>query len=567
MKILIADDNHVERLILSKVIENLGHQVIQAEDGALAVTQFNDHQPDFVFLDVLMPQLDGYEVAEILKGENAKSWFPIVFLTSLTEASDLARCIESGGDDFVSKPINKVIIKAKIEAFERIINLYNTVDEQKEKIQYHHQHLVQEQEAAKRVFNNIAHRGCLESPNINYHLSPMSIFNGDLMLAAELPMGGMRLMLADFTGHGLPAAIGAMPTSEIFYGMTAKGFSIRDMMTEMNSRLYNVLPRGVFCCVIVFDIDSLDERLTIWNAGAPDSYLLDCNRKEIQRIHSSHLPIGIQSPEKFEVTYQSFEFTKQHKIIVITDGIIEAINSQEEMFGEKNLYREIEKNILEDNICQKLMDKVEEFCGASDPTDDLSLLEVSSPIYEVDKAIQAKVSDAKNTGVCDSRLSLTLRGRSLANFDPIPLFLQTFVTCNELIPHRAEIFTLLSELYNNALDHGVLGLSSSMKSSSDGFAQYYQKRAESLEKLTKGHVTLTVDHRPTDDGGELMLELSDSGSGFDLESLVQPDEKNYSGRGLPLLFKLCDSIEYFDQGTRVVAIYRWYRSNERKIGA
>ncbi|MDQ7050962.1 MAG: response regulator [Enterobacterales bacterium] len=227
MKILIADDNHIERLILSKVIENLGHHVILAEDGEQAVIQFNQHQPDFVFLDVLMPKFDGYEVARIIKKENTQSWFPIIFLTSLTEASDLAKCIESGGDDFVSKPINKVIIQAKIAAFERIINLYSTVDDQKAKIQFHHRHLVQEQEAAKRIFNNIVHRGSLESDNINYHLSPMSIFNGDLMLAAELPMGGMRLMLADFTGHGLPAAIGAMPASEIFYGMTAKGFSIR----------------------------------------------------------------------------------------------------------------------------------------------------------------------------------------------------------------------------------------------------------------------------------------------------------------------------------------------------
>ena len=60
MKILIADDNHVERLILSKVIENLGHTVVQAEDGESAVLQFNQQQPDFVFLDVLMPKFDGY---------------------------------------------------------------------------------------------------------------------------------------------------------------------------------------------------------------------------------------------------------------------------------------------------------------------------------------------------------------------------------------------------------------------------------------------------------------------------------------------------------------------------
>ncbi len=226
LKILIADDNTTERLILSKVLNNYGHSVIQASDGKEAIALFQEDKPDMVFLDVLMPEFDGYEVAEEIKKSPDQSWIPIIFLTSLTEAHDLAKCIDVGGDDFVSKPINKIIIKAKVDAFERILKLYATVEEQRERIQYHHEHLVQEQEAAKRIFNNIAHRGCLESANINYHLSPMSIFNGDLMLASKLPMGGMRLLLADFTGHGLPAAIGAMPTSEIFYGMTTKGFSI-----------------------------------------------------------------------------------------------------------------------------------------------------------------------------------------------------------------------------------------------------------------------------------------------------------------------------------------------------
>ena len=227
MNILIADDNEVERLILSRVLESQGHNVIQAATGGQAIEAYHKQQPGLVFLDVLMPDIDGYEVASEIKKEQASRWVPIIFLTSLTDAYDLAKCIECGGDDFVSKPINRIIIKAKVDAFSRIAHLYETIETQKSEIQFHNEHLIQEQEAAKKVFNNIAHRGCLEADNVHFHLSPMSIFNGDLLLAAETPMGGMRLMLADFTGHGLPAAIGAMPTSEIFYSMTKKGFTIQ----------------------------------------------------------------------------------------------------------------------------------------------------------------------------------------------------------------------------------------------------------------------------------------------------------------------------------------------------
>src|SRR5690606_40932182 len=84
----------------------------------------------------------------------------------------------------------------------------------------HNEHLLREQHVAKAVFDKVAHSGCLDAPNIRYMQSPYALFNGDLLLAAYKPSGGMHVMLGDFTGHGLPAAIGAMPLAELFYGMT-----------------------------------------------------------------------------------------------------------------------------------------------------------------------------------------------------------------------------------------------------------------------------------------------------------------------------------------------------------
>lgn len=562
MKILIADDNKIDRLILSRILEKYDYDVIQAEDGEQAISLFKEHSPALVLLDVLMPGYDGYEVAEIIKKDTSRGWFPIIFLTSLSEASDIAKCIDAGGDDFVSKPINKIIIKAKIDAFLRIIKLYDTIAKQKEEIKYHNERLIQEQEAAKRIFNNIVHLGCLDSENINYHLSPMSIFNGDLMLAAELPSGGMRLMLADFTGHGLPAAIGTMPASEIFYSMTNKGFSIHDMMVEMNKRLYTVLPRGIFSCVIVLDIDVIDEILTFWNAGAPNSYLINQKTKTVELLPSSHLPIGIQSPEKFEVNCQTYEFTKSHKIIAVTDGIVEAEDANAKMFGEQRLLDCINKSIMEDNICNALMSEVKKYSGTTEQSDDISLLEVSFPSHVLtEESTQTSDGNANTEGTSDADLSLKLRGKSLGSFDPIPFFLQTILSCSELIPHRARIFTVLSELYNNALDHGVLGLDSAMKNDINGFSNYYNKREQGLTDIGSGFVNVSVDHQPTENGGRLIFCLTDSGNGFDVKTVIKEGSKNYSGRGLPLLISLCDTVNFLDGGSRVEAVYLWDRDD------
>lgn len=562
MKILIADDNNVERLILSRVLEAEGHEVIQAETGTQAIDFYFESSPSLVFLDVLMPDIDGYEVASAIKKGQVSRWIPIIFLTSLTDAYDLAKCIEYGGDDFVSKPINRIIIKAKVDAFARISKLYETIETQKSEIQFHNDHLIQEQEAAKKIFNNIAHRGCLASNNINYHLSPMSIFNGDLMLAAETPMGGMRLMLADFTGHGLPAAIGAMPTSEIFYGMTKKGFAIPDVMTEMNTRLYSVLPRGVFCCVIIADIDALDERITIWNAGAPQAYILDQDTGNIDIVHSCHLPLGVQSPPKFKVDYKIFSFSPKHKLLAVTDGIIESVNPESEMYGETRMLEYIKTNMRHPNLCDALIEQVVEFTGDAAQGDDLSLLEVAFPHHHLDQVAPAENQSHAQTGTLDSNLNLCLRGKSLGKFDPIPLFLQTLLECRELTPHRSRIFTVLSELYNNALEHGVLGLDSGIKSGGEGFAKYYKLRTEGLLDLDDGFVSVEIDHRPLPDGGEIEFNFKDSGKGFDFPKVMKSGSKHYSGRGIPLILNLCESVEFFDHGKHVRAIYRWVANEE-----
>lgn len=569
MKILIADDNRVERFILLKVLEQCGHEVIQAETGREAIQLFFEHRPALVFLDVLMPDVDGYEVAAAISGNDRSHWVPIIFLTSLTEASDLAKCIECGGDDFVSKPINRIIIKAKVDAFSRISKLYETIEVQKNEIEFHNEHLIKEQEAAKRIFNNIAHRGCLDSDNINYHLSPMSIFNGDLLLAAETPMGGTRLMLADFTGHGLPAAMGALPTSEIFYSMTRKGFAISDVMTEMNTRLHEVLPRGIFCCVVIADIDAVYEQISLWNAGLPQAFIINQNDGEIKSIQSSHLPLGVQSPEKFSVEPQVLAFGEKHKLLAVTDGIIESTNRNDEMFGEERILDYIKKDLelsrlsqpgpSQRNMCDGLVDKVVAFTNNAAQGDDLSLLEVSFPHHQKmdDNLLEGRQMTAL-TGTLDSSLSLSLRGKSLARFDPIPLLLQTILECRELTPHRSRIFTILSELYNNAVEHGVLGLDSKIKNGPQGFSNYYRLRHELLESLSDGQVTLKFDHRPLADGGEIIFDVVDSGTGFDVKKIDFSQGDEYSGRGLPLLLSLCDSLEQLEGGRHVRATYRWF---------
>lgn len=558
LSILIADDNQTDRMILETILHKEGHQVYAAEDGLEAVQLFKEHDIHIVLLDALMPRMDGYEAAEQIKNLAGEKLVPIIFLTSLKEAPALARCLEVGGDDFLTKPYNKIILQAKLNASSRLAGLYSTVQQQRDEIQYHTDRLVHEQSVAKKVFDNIAHRGCLDSSNIRYVLSPMSIFNGDLLLAAPKPSGGLHLLLGDFTGHGLPAAIGAMPVSEIFYGMTLKGFVVADILVEVNKRLVNILPRGVFCCAIAVDIDFQNNIIQFWNGGLPEGFILRKGQGKINTIPSKNLPLGIVAQNNFRNEMQVEKFERGDRIYMFSDGIIEATNAKGDMYGDGRLYEQVDVHGQSGTVFDEVMTSLSEFRGNYEQDDDITFVEITCE--DVKAGLQEKDNVNQDMqGPLDWRLDYELRPRTLKTFDPLPLVLQVLMETPALRPHRGKVFTILAELYSNALDHGILKLDSQLKSSPDGFASYYEKRAERLEKLSDARLRLSVELvAETKNSGALYFRFEDSGEGFDYTtSKDMKENEGYSGRGIPLIKSLCERVEFSGNGNKVEAVYRW----------
>ena len=119
-RVLVADDNPVDRKVLTSIVKSAGYLVDEAVDGIDALAKYEADPPDLVLLDALMPGKDGFEVAQEIRANSDGAFVPIIFLTSLTEASELVKCLEAGGDDFLSKPYNKIILQAKLNAFDRM---------------------------------------------------------------------------------------------------------------------------------------------------------------------------------------------------------------------------------------------------------------------------------------------------------------------------------------------------------------------------------------------------------------------------------------------------------------
>ncbi len=295
--------------------------MLTAGNGLEAVALFETERPQLVLMDVMMPVMDGFEAARRIKQQAGEELVPIIFLTSLAKPRHWCRAWRRAATISL-QPYNRVILEAKINAMGRLHLLQRTVLEQRDLIVRHNEHLLNEQRVAKAVFDKVAHSGCLNASNVRYLQSPLALFNGDLLLAAYKPSGGMHVLLGDFTGHGLPAAIGAMPLAEVFYGMTAKGYPMADILRRDERQLKRILPVGVFCCATLLNLSFQRELVEVWNGGLPDGYLLRAASGERVALVSRHLPLGILEPAAFSDRCETYPLDIEDRIFLFSDGVL-----------------------------------------------------------------------------------------------------------------------------------------------------------------------------------------------------------------------------------------------------
>ncbi len=556
LSILIAEDSAADRMLLSTIVSRQGHRVLTASNGLEAMALFEQERPQLVLMDALMPVMDGFEASRRIKVAAGEALVPIIFLTSLTENEALVRCLEVG-DDFLAKPYNQIILQAKITAMDRLRRLQQTVLEQRDLIAKHNEHLLTEQRVAKAVFDKVAHSGCLSAANIRYLQSPFALFNGDLLLAAFKPSGGMHVLLGDFTGHGLPAAIGAMPLAEVFYGMTAKGFSMAEILREMNAKLKRILPVGVFCCATMLNLSFQRRVVEVWNGGLPDGHLLHADSGERVPLVSRHLPLGVLDPGSFKDVYEVHPLSLGDRIFLLSDGVLETCDASGQLFGEDRLLRVLAAGHRPESLFDEIQAALAAFRGEAQ--DDVSMIELA--MVEDGQLARPPLafSDSGQSSALDWAASFEFRAEALKRFNPLPFLLQLLMEVQGLRARGGALYTVMAELYSNALEHGVLRLDSALKSDAQGFSLYYLERGRRLRALDKGLVKFELELLPEAGGGCLRIRVQDSGEGFDVADVMarQADGGSLCGRGMRLVRQLSDHCEWSADGRITIVEFRW----------
>jgi CheY-like chemotaxis protein len=573
---LVVDDSKMQCKLLSVLLEEENYQVVVANDGASGVQMYIEHQPDLVLMDINMPIMDGFEATRrIKKLSGAGNLAPLIFITSMDNEKAFIESVEAGGDSILVRPFSPKVFKAKIKAMQRISDLV----EQVKGLQQEQQN---DAELAEKMMTGVIEARNFALDQIGVIKKAATIFSGDIQLSALCPNGDLNVLLGDFTGHGLRSSIGAIPVTETFRAMTKKGFSILEIVAQINRQMYTLLPGDLFFAACFACISEHEKSAYIFNAGLPDGYLFNEEAKIKRQFSSTHPPLGILPQLLPDAQLEVVQVKNSDRIVFITDGIVEARNQAGELFGFPRFESAAIEGVGKKDLVNSVLRSLDEFCQHCEQEDDISLVDIPcsgwQPVeFKNNIIIPESPSEEDNVlGVVQSTLPawsyhLHLTDKLLKTVNPIPLVMNQINDLEGAGEHWQCLYTILTELFINSLDHGVLELNSSLKNSAEGFSQYFKERTKRLEQLENNivgtpinFIRITLKYFPLSHGGKMVINIKDSGQGFDIlgviknNSLAVNDGIKLSGRGVELVNQLCDTLEYQEQGTLVTASYIWH---------
>ncbi|VAW52124.1 Serine phosphatase RsbU, regulator of sigma subunit [hydrothermal vent metagenome] len=544
--ILVISDSSV---IVSDVDDGLteaGFDLLVASDSKRAFDFFTQNHVDYIFVDLGAIDMSGGALVRSLRIYAGDRFVPIIVFAESEEEAVLADCIASGCDDFIFKPFNSTALKARIASLEQMCELKKL-----------YKSTVNEQIVAKQILSYALSERSIEFEEIKLLSRSKGVFSGDLFLTGRRADGGLHIILADFTGHGLSAAIGSLPVADIFSVMTEKGFEVADILENINNKLHTLLPISMFMACSVLKISKNLKFVEIWNGGMPDIYIRDTKTGSIKyKLKSNHIPLGINETTVSRFEMETVPLCQDDQLIIYTDGLTDAMNEEGDMFGESRLEKCIENNKDNISIFSSIVQEFNDYCGKVNPDDDVTLACIPCTPYltEVDDPCHTDSVQIASNSKDDWCWYMELSGSSLRNVDPIPIVMNEAQKISGQKISEKKLSSVLNVLYENAIEHGI------------------QLRDESEKKISANNVS-EINHGVVDKGylriglkkiehkGEnaLLVSIEDSGEGFDHVDCMSKiankaeDVKNIN-EGISLVYSLSESLNYHGKGNHVEAI-------------
>jgi CheY-like chemotaxis protein len=352
ISILIVDDIFENLEILSNILTSEGYNITFAESGRSALNIISRKNFSLILLDVMMPDMSGFEVCEILKKDEKNSDIPIIFLTARTETEDIVKGFELGAVDYISKPFSAKELISRVNTHLYLKKAKDIIEQQKKELEIKNRNLTSSIQYAKIIQNAV-----LPSDDFLRHYMPDSfiinlprdIVSGDFYWIRQIE-DLIMIAAADCTGHGIPGAfmsmLGIAFLSEISLNADWKnGYKASDMLDELRikvklalhqDRRKDAVSDGMDIALCVIGLTNKQMQY----AGANNPlYILRKKENDLFDIiiyRADKQPIATHIIEN-QFTNNEIQLFKEDKLYLFSDGYVDQFGGEDnQKFLRKN---------------------------------------------------------------------------------------------------------------------------------------------------------------------------------------------------------------------------------------
>jgi sigma-B regulation protein RsbU (phosphoserine phosphatase) len=378
-RLLVVDDNEDNRYTLILRLELEGYQEISvADDGEAAIELLRTQEFDLVLLDVMMPKLDGYQVLERLKAEGRLHNIPVIMISALNEIESVVRCIELGAVDYLSKPFDPVLLKARVGASLEKKRL-------RDEVRTHLARIEEELESARQL--QMSMLPTLFPPPSKQRpietfamMEPAREVGGDLYDFFDCDDGILCFLIGDVSGKGVPAALFMARAKNLIRLITrlARGadgavLGPAEIVGMVNRELCQDNAGMMFVTLFFGMLDPKTGDLRFTNAGHNPPYRLDGKAVEAVTLGKGR-PLGLRAASTYETG--CLTLAAGETLYLYTDGVTEAHNGTGELFAEQRLEAVLRESAGNSTniVVTAVGDAVQRFADGAAQSDDITAM-------------------------------------------------------------------------------------------------------------------------------------------------------------------------------------------------
>ena len=326
--ILIVDDDSASRHVLAKTLTRAGYHTREAENGVDALALLHSKQPTLVILDFEMPQMDGAEVLKHLRADPDPliAQIPAIMLTGHGGEESEVRCLHAGADDFVTKPINLAVLRARIETQLRLRSMRRQLERQNAELEAWRRDRERDLEAARLTQQSLIPQRTPLFPgwDVAACYRPVIQVGGDIYGWLHLRNGQQLFWIADATGHGAAAALMTTLAKLLFHYGSSEHDAPAEIMRAINQDFRTIFGTRSFMTAMCVALDLKTGRASVIGAGHPP-LLVRRHEKGAETIPSATPPLGLVAEPDFRETM--VDLNPGDAFVLYTDGLFGSAKS------------------------------------------------------------------------------------------------------------------------------------------------------------------------------------------------------------------------------------------------